>query len=67
MLNEFKKFAMRGNVADMACRHHHRRRVRNNRRLAGERFDHAAVGLLPGRVDFATLFLVLKDGVPPGP
>jgi len=61
MLKEFKEFAMKGNVIDMAVaslsgslRHH--------RELTGSRCDYATIGLLLGNVDFANLFAVLKEG-----
>lgn len=61
-LNEFKKFAMRGNVIDMAVGI-----------IIGAAFGKIVdslvkdiimppLGLLLGKVDFANLFLVLKDG-----
>jgi large conductance mechanosensitive channel len=67
MFEEFKKFAMRGNVVDMAVGV-----------IIGAAFGKIVdslvkdlimppIGLLLGRVDFANLFVVLKDGVPPGP
>lgn len=65
--SEFKKFAMRGNVIDMAVGI-----------IIGAAFGKIVdslvkdiimppIGLLLGRVDFANLFLVLKDGVTPSP
>jgi large conductance mechanosensitive channel len=67
MLEEFKKFAMRGNVVDLAVGV-----------VIGAAFGKIVdslvkdlimppVGLLLGKVDFANLFWVLRDGVPPGP
>lgn len=67
LMNEFKKFAMRGNVIDMAVGI-----------IIGAAFGKIVdslvkdiimppIGLLLGRVDFANLFLVLKDGVSPSP
>ena len=66
-LNEFKKFAMRGNVIDMAVGI-----------IIGAAFGKIVdslvrdiimppLGLLLGRVDFANLYLILKEGTPPGP
>ena len=67
MLKEFKEFAMRGNVVDMAV---------------GIIIDVAfgtivkslvsdiimpPIGLLLGNVDFANIFTVLKEGTTPGP
>lgn len=65
--NEFKKFAMRGNVIDMAVGI-----------IIGAAFGKIVdslvkdvimppIGLLLGRVDFTNLFFVLKDGVTPAP
>jgi large conductance mechanosensitive channel len=67
MLNEFKKFAMRGNVVDMAVGV-----------IMGAAFGRIVdslvkdvimppIGLMLGKVDFSNLFLVLKPGVSPGP
>lgn len=63
MFNEFKKFAMRGNVVDMAVGI-----------IIGASFGGIIkslvadmlmppIGLLLGNVDFANLFLTLKEGV----
>jgi len=67
MLEEFKKFAMRGNVVDLAVGV-----------IIGAAFGKIVdslvkdvimppIGLVLGRVDFANLFIVLKHGVQPGP
>lgn len=67
MLEEFKKFAMRGNVVDLAVGF-----------TVGAAFSTVAkslvddvimppVGLLLGRADFADLFWLLKAGTDPGP
>ena len=67
MLEEFKKFVMRGNVVDLAIGV-----------IIGAAFGKIVdslvkdlimppIGLLLGRVDFANLFLLLKDGMPAGP
>jgi large conductance mechanosensitive channel len=67
MLEEFKKFALRGNVVDLAVGV-----------IIGAAFGKIVdslvkdlimppIGLLLGRVDFTNLFLLLKDGVPAGP
>jgi large conductance mechanosensitive channel len=67
MLKEFKEFAMRGNVADMAVGI-----------IIGAAFGTIVsslvndvimppIGLLLGNVDFTNLFIVLKDGAAPGP
>ena len=67
MLEEFKKFAMRGHVVDLAVGV-----------IIGAAFGKIVdslvkdlimppVGLLLGKVDFANLFWVLGDGAPPGP
>lgn len=67
MLKEFKEFAMRGNVVDMAVGI-----------IIGAAFGTIVnslvsdiimppIGLLLGRVDFANLFLVLRQGAVAGP
>ena len=67
MLKEFREFALRGNVVDMAVGI-----------IIGGAFGTIArslvddvlmppIGLLLGGVDFSNLFLVLKDGAAPGP
>jgi len=67
MLKEFKEFAVRGNVIDMAVGI-----------IIGVAFGTIVkslvsdiimppIGLLLGNVDFANLFAVLKDGTVPGP
>ena len=67
MLKEFKSFAMRGNVVDMAVGI-----------IIGGAFGTIVkslvsdvlmppIGLLMGGVDFANLFMVLKEGATPGP
>lgn len=67
MLSEFKKFAMRGNVLDMAVGI-----------IIGAAFGSVVkslvadvlmppIGLLLGDVDFSNLFSVLKNGSPAGP
>lgn len=67
MLKEFKEFAMRGNVVDMAVGI-----------VIGAAFGTIIqslvkdvimppIGLALGNVDFSNLFSVLKEGVPPGP
>jgi len=67
MLKEFKEFAMRGNVVDMAVGI-----------IIGAAFGTIVnslvsdvimppIGLLLGRVDFANLFLVLRQGTVAGP
>jgi large conductance mechanosensitive channel len=67
MFKEFKKFAMRGNVVDMAVGI-----------IIGAAFGAIVkslvddlimppIGLLLGNVDFANLFLVLKEGAAPEP
>lgn len=66
-LNEFKKFAMRGNVIDMAVGI-----------IIGAAFGKIVdslvkdvimppIGLLLGKVDFTNLFVVLKQGTPESP
>lgn len=67
MLQEFKKFAMRGNVVDMAVGI-----------IIGAAFGAIVkslvddvimppIGLLLGNVDFTNLFVVLKEGATPEP
>jgi large conductance mechanosensitive channel len=67
MLDEFKKFAIRGNVIDMAVGI-----------IIGAAFGTIVqslvkdvltppLGLLTGNVDFANLFVVLKNGTPAPP
>jgi len=67
MLKEFKEFAMRGNVLDMAVGF-----------IIGAAFTSIVnslvndiimpiIGLLLGDVDFLNLFLTLSEGTPPGP
>jgi large conductance mechanosensitive channel len=67
MLQEFKKFAMRGNVVDMAVGI-----------IIGAAFGKIVdslvkdlimppIGVLLGKVDFSNLFLVLKEGAGAGP
>ena len=67
MLKEFKEFAMRGNVVDMAVGI-----------IIGAAFGTIVkslvadiimppIGLLLGNVDFSNLFVVLKQGATPGP
>ncbi|GLI33310.1 large-conductance mechanosensitive channel protein MscL [Desulforhabdus amnigena] len=67
MFKEFKEFAMRGNVVDMAVGI-----------IMGAAFGTIVksivsdiimppIGLLLGNVDFSNLFLVLKEGATPGP
>ena len=67
LANEFKKFAMRGNVIDMAVGI-----------IIGAAFGKIVdslvkdvimppIGLLLGKVDFSNLFVVLKDGAVPSP
>jgi large conductance mechanosensitive channel len=67
MLKEFKEFAMRGNVVDMAVGI-----------IIGAAFGKIVeslvrdlimppIGMLLGKVDFANLFFVLREGANPGP
>ena len=67
MLKEFKEFAMRGNVVDMAVGI-----------IIGAAFGKIVeslvkdlimppIGLLLGKVDFSNLFVVLREGANPGP
>ena len=67
MLEEFKKFAMRGNVVDLAVGV-----------IIGAAFGKIVdslvkdvimppIGLMLGKVDFANLFLVMREGAQAGP
>ncbi|XZG71528.1 large conductance mechanosensitive channel protein MscL [Chitinibacteraceae bacterium HSL-7] len=67
MLQEFKKFAMRGNVVDLAVGV-----------IIGAAFGKIVdslvkdvimppIGLILGKVDFSNLYLLLKDGTTAGP
>jgi large conductance mechanosensitive channel len=67
MMKEFKEFAMRGNVVDMAVGI-----------IMGAAFGTIVtslvadvimppIGMLLGNIDFSNLFLVLKEGKVPGP
>jgi large conductance mechanosensitive channel len=67
MLKEFREFAVKGNVVDMAVGI-----------IIGAAFGRIVdslvkdvimppIGLMLGKVDFSNLFVVLKDGNPPGP
>lgn len=67
MLKEFKEFALRGNVVDMSVGI-----------MVGGAFGAIArslvtdvvmppIGLITGNVEFEDKFLLLRDGVPPGP
>src|SRR5512138_2997539 len=67
MLKEFKEFAMKGNVVDMAVGI-----------IIGAAFGAIVsslvadvimppIGLLLGNIDFSNLFVVLKQGSAPGP
>jgi large conductance mechanosensitive channel len=67
MLKEFREFAMRGNVVDMAVGI-----------IIGAAFGKIVdsmvkdvimppIGVILGRVDFSNLFLVIKQGATPGP
>lgn len=67
MLKEFKEFALRGNVVDMAVGI-----------IIGAAFGTSVnslvsdilmppIGIISGNVDFSSLFIVLKEGKIPGP
>jgi large conductance mechanosensitive channel len=67
MLKEFKQFAMRGNVIDLAVGV-----------VIGAAFGKIVdslvkdvimppIGLILGKVDFANLFVVMREGAAPGP
>lgn len=67
MLEEFKKFAMKGNMVDMAVG------IIIGAAFGGIIASLVAdvlmppIGMLLGNVDFANLFSVLKEGTTPGP
>jgi len=67
MFKEFKEFAMRGNVVDMAVGIILGAAFGAVVKALVDKLIMPPVGLLLGNVDFSSLFLVLKDGVPAGP
>ncbi len=67
MLKEFKEFAMRGNVVDMAVGIIIGAAFGNIVKSLVDDVLMPPLGLLLGNVDFANFFLVLKAGKVPGP
>jgi large conductance mechanosensitive channel len=67
MFKEFKDFAMRGNVVDMAVGVVVGAAFATIAKSLVEDIIMPPIGLMLGGVDFANLFLVLKPGANPGP
>ncbi|MCF8034949.1 MAG: large-conductance mechanosensitive channel protein MscL [Desulfarculaceae bacterium] len=67
MLKEFKKFAMRGNVVDMAVGIILGAAFGAIVKTLVDQVIMPPIGMLLGDVDFSSLFLVLKQGAPAGP
>lgn len=67
MIKEFKKFAMRGNVLDMAVGVILGASFGSVVRSLVDDVIMPPIGLLLGNVDFSNLFIVLRDGDVPGP
>lgn len=67
MLREFKEFALRGNVVDMAVGIIIGAAFSTIVKSLVEDIIMPPVGLLLGGVDFANLFILLKAGSPAGP
>src|SRR5512135_1961963 len=67
MFKEFKEFAMRGNVVDMAVGIIIGAAFGTIIKSLVQDIIMPPIGLLLGNVDFANLFLLLKDGKPSGP
>jgi large conductance mechanosensitive channel len=67
MLQEFKKFAMRGNVVDMAVGIIIGGAFGTIVKSLVEDVLMPPIGLLLGGVDFSNLFIPLKGGATPGP
>lgn len=67
MFKEFKKFALRGNVVDMAVGIIIGAAFSTIVSSAVDDIIMPSIGLLLGGVDFSNLFLLLKAGVPAGP
>ncbi len=67
MLREFKKFAMRGNVVDMAVGIILGAAFGTIVKSLVDQVIMPPIGMLLGNVDFSGLFVVLKQGAPAGP
>jgi large conductance mechanosensitive channel len=67
MLREFKEFAMRGNVLDLAIGIVIGAAFSTIVKSLVDDMIMPPIGLLLGKVDFSNLFLVLKSGNPAGP
>ena len=67
MLKEFKEFALRGNVMDMAVGVIIGAAFSTIVRSLVDDIIMPPIGLVLGGVDFTNLFLVLRDGAPAGP
>lgn len=67
MLNEFKEFALRGNVMDMAVGIIIGAAFSTIVRSLVDDIIMPPIGLALGKVDFKNLFAVLKDGTPAAP
>jgi len=67
MFKEFREFAMRGNVVDMAVGIIIGASFGGIVKSAVDDLLMPPLGLLTGGMDFAEQFALLKDGTPPGP
>jgi large conductance mechanosensitive channel len=67
MLKEFKEFAMRGNVVDMAVGIIIGGAFGTIVKSLVEDVLMPPIGLLLGGVDFANFFLIIREGTAPGP
>ncbi len=67
MIKEFKEFAMRGNVVDMAVGIVIGAAFGNIVKSLVDDVIMPPIGLMLGNVDFSNLFVVLKAGKTPGP
>jgi large conductance mechanosensitive channel len=67
MLKEFKEFALRGNVVDMAVGVIVGGALGTIAKSLVDDVLMPPIGLMLGGVDFSNLFLVLKQGTSPGP
>jgi large conductance mechanosensitive channel len=67
MMKDFKEFAMRGNVLDMAVGIIIGAAFATIVKSLVEDIIMPPIGLLLGNVDFANLFVILKQGATPGP